>query len=119
MIVEDEAPIRKLVARLLTRQGFEVLEADSAEAALQMSDVTGLSLVLCDVRLPGMSGMDLYRALCTRHPELQNAIVFITGDRAAVDIDSALQHVPVLSKPFSSTDLQRVLAAAGLDTVVT
>jgi PAS domain S-box-containing protein len=119
MIVDDEAPIRKLVARLLTRQGFDVLEADTAHAALEIADATPVSLVLCDVRLPGMSGMDLYRALSARHPELEHAIVFITGDRAAVDIDDALKHVPVLAKPFSAADLQAVLTAAGLDAVVT
>nr|MDQ3348850.1 response regulator [Acidobacteriota bacterium] len=119
MVVDDEAPIRKLVARLLTRQGFEVLEADTAHAALEIADATPVSLVLCDVRLPGMSGMDLYRALSARHPELEHAIVFITGDRAAVDIDDALKHVPVLAKPFSAADLQAVLTAAGLDAVVT
>jgi CheY-like chemotaxis protein len=119
MIVDDEALIRKLVGRLLTRRGFEVVEADTAHAALELAEVTDLSLVLCDVRLPGMSGMELYRTLSARHPDLQNAIVFITGDRAAVDIDDGLKHVPVLAKPFSASDLQRVLEAAGLEPVVT
>ena len=119
LVVDDEAPIRKLVARLLTRQGFEVLEADTAPAALRIADATPVSLVLCDVRLPGMSGMDLYRALSARHPELEQAIVFITGDRAMLDIDDAFRHVPVLAKPFSAADLQTVLAAAGLDAVAT
>jgi CheY-like chemotaxis protein len=74
--------------------------------------------VLCDVRMPGSSGMDLYRALAARHPGLESAFVFITGDRASIDIGEALGHVPVLTKPFRAADLQAVLTAVGLDEVV-
>lgn len=118
LVVDDEAPIRKLLARLLERRGFDVLEADSASVALDIADTTVLSLVLCDVRMPGSNGMDLYRTLSKRHPEIGNAFVFITGDRSSIDIDDALRNVPVLAKPFSADDLHSVLTAVGLDEVV-
>jgi CheY-like chemotaxis protein len=118
LVVDDEAPIRKLLARLLERRGFDVLEADSASVALDIADTTVLSLVLCDVRMPGSNGMDLYRTLSKRHPEIGKAFVFITGDRSSIDIDDALRNVPVLAKPFSADDLHSVLTAVGLDEVV-
>jgi PAS domain S-box-containing protein len=118
LVVDDEAAIRKLLVRLLERRGFEVLEAETASAALEIADATALALVLCDVRMPGSSGMDLYRALAARHPGLESAFVFITGDRASIDIGEALGHVPVLTKPFRAADLQAVLTAVGLDEVV-
>ena len=118
LIVDDEAPIRKLLARMLERRGFDVLEADTAEAALEIADTAGLALVLCDVRLPGSNGMDLCRTLLARRPELERAFVFITGDRSAIDVDEVLSRVPVLIKPFSSADLQAVLVTLGLEAVV-
>jgi PAS domain S-box-containing protein len=118
LVVDDEAPIRKLLARLLERRGFAVFEADSASVALDIADTNVLSLVLCDVRMPGSNGTDLYHTLSERHPELGRAFVFITGDRSAIDIDDALRGVPVLAKPFSADDLQSVLVAVGLDTLV-
>jgi CheY-like chemotaxis protein len=118
LVVDDEAPIRKLLVRLLERRGFEVLEADTASAALAIADATALALVLCDVRMPGTNGMDLFRTLSAKHPALEKAFVFITGDRSALDIEDALRDVPVLAKPFTAGDLQAVLAAVGLEEVV-
>jgi PAS domain S-box-containing protein len=118
LVVDDEAPIRKLLARLLQRRGFEVLEADSAGAALAIADATDLALVLCDVRLPGANGMDLYRTILGRHPLLERSFVFITGDRSALDLDDAARKAPVLVKPFTAADLQDVLSTLGLEEVV-
>jgi CheY-like chemotaxis protein len=118
LVVDDEASIRKLLVRLLERRGFEVLEAETAPAAMAIADRTALALVLCDVRMPGSNGMEFYRTLVARRPQLKDAFVFITGDRSALDIEAALRHVPVLTKPFTATDLQAVLAAVGLQEVV-
>jgi PAS domain S-box-containing protein len=118
LVVDDEASIRKLLVRLLERRGFEVLEAETAPAAMAIADGTALALVLCDVRMPGSNGMEFYRTLVARRPQLKDAFVFITGDRSALDIEAALRHVPVLTKPFTATDLQAVLAAVGLQEVV-
>ncbi|MEN3337974.1 MAG: hypothetical protein V7647_1650 [Acidobacteriota bacterium] len=118
LIVDDEAPIRKLLARLLERRGFDVLEANTADAALAVADGAALALVLCDVRLPGVDGRELHRMLLVRHPEFERAFVFITGDRSAIDADERLRDVPVLIKPFTAADLQAVLTSLGLEEVV-
>ena len=81
LIVDDEAPVRKLLARLLKRRGFDVFEAETGAAALAVAAGVQLSLVLCDVRLPGMHGTELYRELISKDPELAGSIIFITGDR--------------------------------------
>jgi PAS domain S-box-containing protein len=117
LVVDDEASIRILLTRLLKRRGFDVVEADSPSVALSIAATARLSLVLCDVRMPGSNGKDLYHTLAERHPALGRAFVFITGDRTAIDIDETLCHVPVLGKPFTAEDLQRVLVAVGLEEV--
>ncbi len=118
LIVDDEAPIRKLLARLLERRGFDVVEAETGAQALELLDGLGLALVLCDVHMPGTTGKQLYRALVERSPEIAGKFVFITGDRTAIELDDALRGVPVLTKPFTGADLQAVLAVVGLDQAV-
>jgi two-component system NtrC family sensor kinase len=118
LIVDDEVPVRRMLVRLLERRGFEVVEADSGAAALAIAGGAQLSLVLCDVRMPGMTGVDVYRELSKKDPKLGRTFVFITGDRSALEIEEALRNVPVLEKPFTAADLQDVLARVGFDSAV-
>jgi PAS domain S-box-containing protein len=114
LIVDDEVPIRGMLARLLVRRGFEVHEASSGEEALAVVERTPLSVVLCDVRMPGMNGLDLFRQLTARDPQLARSFVFITGDKSSVAIEESLRDVPLLEKPFTAADLGVVLERIGL-----
>ena len=118
LIVDDEVPVRRMLVRLLERRGFEAVEADSGAAALAIAGGAQLSLVLCDVRMPGMNGVDVYRELSKKDPKLGRTFVFITGDRSALEIEEALRNVPILEKPFTAADLQDVLARVGFDCAV-
>ena len=118
LIVDDEATIRKLLARLLARRGFEVLEAESGESALAVAASHALSVVLCDVQMPGMHGGELYRKLTLVDSNLARNFIFITGDKSAVVVDEALRHVPVLEKPFTAADLHATLERIGIDAAV-
>ncbi len=118
LIVDDEVPIRRLLVRLLERRGFEVVEADSGAAALAIAGGARLSLVLCDVRMPGVTGVDVYRELSKNDPKLGRTFVFITGDKSSIEIEEALRNVPILEKPFTAADLQDVLARVGFDSAV-
>jgi CheY-like chemotaxis protein len=114
LVVDDEVAIRKLLTRLLERRGFEVIQAETGAAALEVANGTALSLVLCDVRMPGMSGTDVYRELVLRDPRLARSFVFITGDRTTAVVGEA----PVLAKPFAAGDLDAVLTRVGFGTTV-
>ena len=63
LLVEDEADIREMLSFALNRAGFEVWEAETAEAALRRLDGPLPDLVILDWMLPGMSGVDLARRL--------------------------------------------------------
>jgi PAS domain S-box-containing protein len=67
LIVDDDAATRELVATYLRREGFETREASGGEAALQLIADEAISLVILDMRMPGMSGTDVVRAL-REHP---------------------------------------------------
>jgi CheY-like chemotaxis protein len=111
LVVDDEAQIRRLLTRLLERRGFQVHEAETGEQALQQASSRRYGLVICDVRMPGISGLELYRQLVAQDPELGRRFVFITGDTGSLGasgVDTA--DASVLPKPFTAADLDAVLS---------
>ena len=102
LIVEDEAALRRVLERVLVRQGYRVLAAASAETAYELLASEPADAVLLDVQLPTMSGLALYLALIHRHPALAGRIAIMSGDAEAEHVRSWLEHNPctVLKKPF-------------------
>jgi PAS domain S-box-containing protein len=110
LVIEDEEPIRVLLARLLGRRGYGVTEASSCAEAVEHCDAATFDLILCDVRLGDGNGGDCLRHIRESQPNLGRRFIFVTGDIAALD-DAAQEfgEVPVLTKPFTATDLDRLL----------
>jgi PAS domain S-box-containing protein len=112
LVVDDEALLCRMVQRML-QDRFEVTQALDARAALaQIEADPGLyDLVLCDLMMPDMTGMDLYEAVATRHPALARRFVFMTGGAftARASAFVASMSVPLLEKPFDALTLARVL----------
>jgi two-component system NtrC family sensor kinase len=110
LVVDDEAPIRELLARLLERRGYSVQTADSGRAALERAAMQPFGLVICDVRMPGISGVELHRRLEEEHPAYGRRFVFITGDAKFIEDLPGTPQSAVLPKPFTAADLDAVLA---------
>jgi two-component system, NtrC family, sensor kinase len=110
LVVDDEAPIRELLVRLLERRGYAVQSADSGAAALQLAATHPFSLVICDVRMPGISGIELHRRLADEYPANGRRFVFITGDSKTLEGLPSTPRTAILSKPFTAADLDAVLA---------
>ena len=114
LLVEDDAAVRALVARMLSREGFRVLEAIDAVEALNMvdDDQPELDLLVTDVIMPRMTGPELAVALQSSYPELP--IVFMSGYADDVleqhDVQSAA--VTFLPKPFSARELRDKIEVA-------
>jgi two-component system NtrC family sensor kinase len=110
LVVEDEAPIRALLTRLLARREYAVTEAASYQDARSAADGKAFDLVLCDVRLGDGTGTELLRHLQSIQPAVTRRFIFVTGDLTALAEDAReFRHLPVLSKPFTATDFDRVL----------
>ncbi len=77
LIVDDEANIRRMLGRLLQGESYHTLEADSGRRALEQADAEDPDVVLLDLAMPGMDGMETLRALRERRPELP--VVMISG----------------------------------------
>jgi PAS domain S-box-containing protein len=110
LVVDDEAPIRRLLGRLLARRGFEVHEAETGAEALEHASARRYGLVICDVRMPGIGGLELYRQLVAKDPELGRRFVFITGDTGSLGHRDETADASVLAKPFTAADLDAVLS---------
>ena len=109
LIVEDEAPLRRVLERALTKAGFRALGAGSAETAYDLLASEQADAVLLDVHLPTMSGLALYLALVHRSPALMGRMAIMTGDAETESVRAWLAHNPctVLKKPF---ELQEIVA---------
>jgi PAS domain S-box-containing protein len=111
LIVEDEAPIRALLARLVARRDYEIVEASSCEEGKAACAAHTFDLVLCDVRLSDGNGAEVLRCLRERQPELGRRFVFVTGDIGALSAhEREFADMPVLTKPFTASDLDQLLA---------
>jgi DNA-binding NtrC family response regulator len=100
LVVDDEALLRAYLADLLEDDGFEVLEADSAEAALRIleSRADEIALLFSDIRMPGMSGIDLLKAVQQRWPHIR--LILSSGDHRLHD-DEVPDHGLFVPKPAS------------------
>jgi two-component system cell cycle sensor histidine kinase/response regulator CckA len=112
LVVDDEAPLRRILERLLARDGYRVLTAGDAEAAYQMLVSEQADALLLDINLPGMSGLALYLAIVNRWPALEGRIALMSGDADADDVASWIEHhhCVVLRKPFDVRDVSRWVA---------
>jgi len=105
LIVEDDPEVRALAAVLLDETALEVLEVESAEAALQCLQERGgeVAMMFADVRLPGeMDGVQLARATCKLWPTIR--IVLTSGD-PVVRADDLPDCVTFMPKPWRGLDV--------------
>ncbi|HUF22919.1 MAG TPA: ATP-binding protein [Vicinamibacterales bacterium] len=115
LVVDDEAGVRSLVARLLARRGYRVTQAEDGEAALRHFDREVFDLVLCDVRMPRLNGRRLFSEVEARQPALARRFILMTGDTLSADVAefSAERGVALLTKPFTAKELGEALARLG------
>ncbi|WP_416236737.1 ATP-binding protein [Yoonia sp. 67] len=119
LLVEDEAPVRAFASRALRLRGYSVLEADCAEAALDLLADTTLQVdvFVTDVIMPGLDGPTWVRQALTQRP--QTKVVFISGyaEDAFNDSQSRIPNAVFLPKPFSLNALTQTVHSQLVDHV--
>jgi two-component system, cell cycle sensor histidine kinase and response regulator CckA len=109
LVVEDEAALREIIRRVLEKQGYTVLEASTADAALKLArDRAGpIHLLLADVVLPGGSGRLLADELLAHRADLK--VLFMSGYTEDVIVQRGVlaPGTPFINKPFSADTLAR------------
>ena len=124
LIVDDEASIRLALRRYFTRTGWQVDDAPDGETALAMVLDPGsghatrpYSLIISDLRMPGLTGVELHDRLKASHPDLLPRTIFTTGDLVSEYAASFVRSTSclVIQKPFDLSALgasvQRLIGA--------
>lgn len=112
LITEDEDSLRMFVARALRLDGHETDEAGDGAEGLEKLDESRFDLLLSDIRMPVMDGIELAHQASARHPSLK--ILLMTGyaeQRERAD-DLSTKIVDVVQKPFALPDIRRAVARA-------
>jgi PAS domain S-box-containing protein len=112
LVVEDETPVRNLVVTALSLDGYRILHAASADAALALAaaEAGAIDLLLTDANMPGMNGLELAAALGAERPGL--AIIVMSGYTDEMLTGAGLPPgVAFLPKPFTPGDLRQKVRA--------
>ena len=105
LVVDDEAPVRRTFSRALAVSGYECATAESVPQAREVLDADRYDLVICDLNMPGESGMTLLEELDKSHGEI--AVLMVTGedDPAIAHLASERGADGYMIKPFSRNEL--------------
>ena len=109
MVVDDEPHICRALDRLLTQEGYKVETIPGAQMALQRLNTAKYDLILLDIRMPGMNGIEFYNHIKEIDPSLQRKVVCITGDVISARNRAFLNEsrIPYIAKPFGVDELMR------------
>ena len=112
LVVDDESSMRRMIEILLTQEGYETLCAESAEKALEALSSRPFDLIISDIRMPGLSGMDLLRRL--KAEDSQAEVVLMT---AYASTESAIEAIKLgafdyVTKPFQVDELVNIVRHA-------
>ncbi len=112
LVVDDEDSLRNVLVRFLSKQGFSVTPAESGQEALRLLDGGGFALMLLDIRMPGMSGIDVVPEALERDPDL--AIVMLSALTDATSAALCMQRgaLDYLTKPIELNDLKNAVERA-------
>lgn len=111
LVADDEAPIRQALSRFLEKSGHVVVAVDSGTGALAAVRDQLFDAIFLDIRMPDISGMDVFEQWQNERPELAQRVVFITGDMVSADLQRFLSGTgqPFIPKPFDLNVVLQIL----------
>jgi two-component system response regulator AtoC len=112
LVVDDEANLRKVLATMLRRTGYDVTVAADGEQGLAEFQKSGADIVVTDLVMPKMGGMEILRAVNSTSPDVPVIIITAHGT-----VDSAVEAIKLgafdyITKPFDQAEIQSVIAKA-------
>jgi CheY-like chemotaxis protein len=113
LILDDERSIGMLLERWLRTSGYAPTVASSGTEAIALVREARFDAVLCDHRMVGMAGTDVFDAIVAIRPELERRFVFMSGDALNPDLQAfvARRRVGLLAKPFDLDTVRHTLEA--------
>jgi signal transduction histidine kinase len=114
LVIDDEEPILQMISETLSEHGYQVDVARDGEAALRHLDETPYDLTLCDWKMPGLNGQQIFERVRAAHPLLSERMIFFTGDIINEKTQEFLRETKkvCLSKPFSLVEFHDAVVKA-------
>lgn len=111
LVVDDDPEVVSLVTDILTLDSYWVDTAAHGLAALAKLEEHPYDVIVSDLRMPGLHGLDLYRTVARRHPALGARMILMTGYDQSPETQRFLQQtgIPLLRKPFTVVEVRRVV----------
>ena len=118
LVVEDELPIQAVLSRLFRTRGWWVDVASNGAEALSringsLAEGSAYTVILCDLRMPVLSGMEVHDVLQREQPALLERLVFLTGDIVGEEVRTFVDRTTcrILTKPLDIANLEQVVAS--------
>ena len=113
LVIDDEVAISRALARLLSADHEVEVINRSPEALSRLLAGPAPQVVLCDLMMPELNGVELYEQACAARPELRDRFVFVTGGAFTEETSAFLAQTrtPVVGKPFNADELRAAIAS--------
>ncbi len=110
LVVDDEDNVRNVICRSLKRVGYDVLGVSSGPEALHHNSKEHFDLLILDVRMPGMNGFEVLRAVKGEHPEILAIMLTGVADNELLEEESKAEGASALiTKPCSLEELTNIV----------
>ena len=111
LLIDDEPSFVSALARLLRHDGSTVHTAADGHGALRQLQGHRYDVVLCDLRMPGLDGVEFYDMLRQHHAYLRERVLFLTGDTLGADSQAFLEQSgqPWVYKPCNAADIRTAI----------
>src|SRR5438093_7347735 len=112
LIADDDPGLRQSLERTLTREGYRVILASDGNAALERLQAGGIDLVLTDLKMPGLTGIEVLRAAKAIAPDVD--VILLTAFGTVEEAVKAMKEgaYDFLTKPFQRAQLLRLISKA-------
>lgn len=109
LVIDDEALMRKLVRKILIKEGYSVVTASGPPEALQKLDSTTFDIAITDLCMPEVDGFSFISQLQSRHPETSLIVMTGFGDAHTADQVRARGADEYITKPFNEREIQVIV----------
>jgi|GEM_PF-342100 len=109
LVVDDEAMMRSLLEKILTRDGYRVFTAADGEIALRILAQEKISIVISDLKMPNLNGFDLLKIVKEKYPRLGMIMMTAYGDTYTVKDALLLGADEYITKPFKSFEIALIV----------
>ncbi len=109
LVVDDDTIVQQFLTKVLDEKGHEVEIVENGDDALERIKSEDYDVILLDIKLPGMSGIELYKYMQKAVKSLARKVIFITGDTMSKDTTDFLAktRAPYITKPFDAEQLKK------------